>query len=211
MTSKQKSKVNDDSEANHQQSKVKRVIVDRGLGDIGSELEHHWTADDNAGMSLRELEDFFNQRVLHEAMENAGMQVLDGEAENLYKLLTSDEVSAGSRVRAERRLEREEIDTESLTSDFVSHQAIHTYLTKYRDASAPESNVSENPETEQDTIHRLQNRMVAVTANSLRSLREKERITLGDFDVIVNIQIRCSDCGTQLTVSEIFNRGGCEC
>jgi hypothetical protein len=33
-------------------------------------------------------------------MEDAGIQVLDGEAENLYELLTGDEMSVGSRVQA---------------------------------------------------------------------------------------------------------------
>ena len=212
MTNEETPNSNDDSEGNrHQQSKVGRVIVDRELDDVGSDLERYWTAEDNTGMSLRELADFFNQQVLRGAMENAGLQVLDGEAENLYELLTGDEVSAGSRVQAERRLEREGIDAESLMSDFVSHQAIHTYLTKYRDASAPKSNATGSLDTERDTIHRLRNRVVAVTTSSLNSLREKERLTLGDFDVFVNIQIRCNDCGTQLTVSKLFKRGGCEC
>lgn len=201
-----------DSEGeSRRQSKVGRVIEDRELGDIGAALERHWTAEGQERMSLRELADLFNQRVLRAAMEDAGMQVLDGEAENLYELLAGDEVSVGSRVQAERRLEREGIDIQSLTSDFVSHQAVHTYLTKYRGASAPRSDATENNDTERDTIQRLRNRLVAVVTNSLTSLRSKGRLTLGEFDVFVNIQIRCDDCRTQLTVSELFEKGGCEC
>jgi hypothetical protein len=195
----------------HRQSKVGRVIADRGLGDIGATLEHHWTTEGHEGMSLRELADFFNQRVLRAAMEDAGMQVLEGEAENVYQLLTDDEVSVGSRVQAERRLEREGLDIDSLTSDFVSHQAVHTYLRKYRDASPPTSDTTGDTESERATIQRLRNRLVAVVTNSLNSLRSKGRLTLGEFDVFVNVQIRCDDCGTQLTVSELFEQGGCAC
>lgn len=191
------------------QSKIGRVISERDLRDIGSELERYWTTDGREGMSLRELADFFNRRVLRAAMEDAGMQVLDGEADNLYALLTGEDVSSGSRVQAERRLEREEIDVQSLRSDFVSHQAVHTYLTKYRGASAPEPQTT--IETEQTTIQRLRNRLVAVVTNSLSSLRAKNRLRLGEFDVFVDIQIRCEDCGTQLTVSELFENGGCGC
>lgn len=198
-------------QASHRQSKIGRVIADRGLGDIGTVLERRWTAEDHEGMSLRELADFFNQRVLRSAMEDAGMQVLDGEAENLYELLTGDDVSVGSRVQAERRLEREGLDVDALTLDFVSHQAVHTYLRKYRGASAPASNTTEGTDSERTTIQRLRNRLVAVVTNSLTSLRAKGRLTLGEFDVFVNIQVRCDDCGTQLTVSELFETGGCEC
>ncbi|WP_255197651.1 rod-determining factor RdfA [Halorarius litoreus] len=195
----------------HRQSKVGRVIIDRDLGDIGAALEHHWTAEDQESMSLRTLADFFNQRVLRGAMEDAGMQVLDGEAENLYELLTGDDVSGGSRVQAKRRLEREGLDVGALMSDFVSHQAVHTYLTKYRGASAPASNGTTGTDSERITIQRLRNRLAAVVTNSLTSLRSKGQLTLGEFDVFVNIQIRCDDCGTQLTVSELFETGGCEC
>lgn len=210
MTDKDKANGGSEGES-HRQSKIGRVIAERGLGDIGAELERYWTADGQDGMSLRELADFFNQQVLRAAMEDAGMQVLDGEAENLYELLVADEVSVGSRVQAERRLEREGIDIESLTSDFVSHQAVHTYLRKYRGASAPQSNAERKTDTEQDTIQRLRNRLVAVVTNSLSTLRSKGRLTLGEFNVFVSIQIRCDDCGTQLTVSELFEKGGCEC
>ena len=72
-------------------------------------------------MSLRELADLFSQRVVRVAMEHAGIQVFEGEAENVYQLLSDDEVSVGCCVQAERRLEREGLDVDSLTSDFVSH------------------------------------------------------------------------------------------
>lgn len=198
-------------EERHRQSKVGRVITERELDGIGSELERYWTTDGQESMSLRELADLFNRRVLRAAMESAGRRVLDGEAENLYELLTSDERSAGSRVQAERRLEREGVDIQSLTSDFVSHQAIYTYLTKYRGASAPKSNASGDIETQQDTIQRLRSRLIAVVTNSLTTLRSKDRIALGEFDIFLSIQIRCNDCGTQLNVSELLENEGCEC
>lgn len=193
------------------QSKVGRVIADRGLGDIGAELERYWTAEGEMGMSLRELADHFNRRVLEEAMETAGMQMLDGEAENLYELLTDDEASARNRIQAERRLEREGIDVDALRGDFVSHQAVHTYLTKYRDASAPARTDEESLDSVRETIQRLRNRVIAVVSNSLSSLRKTERLTLGEFNVFVNIHVMCDECGTQLRVSELFENGGCDC
>jgi hypothetical protein len=201
----------DSVEEHYQRSKVGRVIAEWELNGMGSELERYWTTDGQESMSLRELADLFNRRVLRAAMESAGKRVLDGEAENMYELLTSNETSAGSRVQAERRLEREGVDIQSLTSDFVSHQAIHTYLTKYRGASAPKSGASGDIEAHQDTIQRLRSRLIAVVTNSLSTLRSKGKITLGEFDIFLSIQIRCNDCGTQLNVSELFDNEGCEC
>jgi murein tripeptide amidase MpaA len=198
-------------EESPRQSKVRRVITDRELEDLGAELERRWTAEGPSGMSLRELADLFNQRALRATMEREGMQVLEGEAENIYELLTSDDVSVGSRVQVERRLEREGIDVQSLTSDFVSHQAVYTYLKKHRGASAPTSEAATDMKTQQVTIQRLRNRLIAVVTNTIESLRANGQLTLGAFDVFVSVQVRCDDCGKQLMVADLFEQGGCEC
>jgi hypothetical protein len=68
-------------------------------------------------------------------MSEAGLNPLDGEAANTYRLLTSDDVTSGERTKVERHLNRAGIDVEQLRSDLVSHQAVHTYLTKHRGVS----------------------------------------------------------------------------
>lgn len=57
-------------------------------------------------------------------LEDAGMLALDGEVENISRLLTDDEVNNGMRTDARRRFDRSGVDAESLERDFVSYQVI---------------------------------------------------------------------------------------
>lgn len=192
-------------------SKVGRIIAERGLAGMGERLERRWLGEGGRQSSLRELADYFNRRVLRSAMEEAGMQVLDGEDEHLYELLTDEEVTGGTRAQAERRLEREGIDVDRLTDDFVSHQAIHTYLTKYRDAERDAGESTDRRQKGRNTIRRLRNRLRAVTETTLSTLAGDDGLSAGDVDVYVDVRVSCADCGAQYTVDDFLDRGGCDC
>jgi len=190
--------------------KVVRLIDEYELGDIGNRLEHRWTTDGDDRMSLRDLADYFNQQLLAAAMAEAGMQPLSGEVENAYRLLTADDVGSADRTRIRRRLEREEIDVERIERDFVTYQAIRTYLKKHRGA---EHTTDDRPRTEVETenLQRIRGRTVTVTRGKLDQLVSGDHITLGDFRVLVEINVLCEDCGSQYDVVELLEHGGCDC
>lgn len=191
-------------------SKVGRVIAEYGLEGLGDTLEHEWTRDDGDRASLRDLADDFNKRVLESAMADAGVSVLEGEVENTYRLLEGDDVSRGMRTQAKNRLGRNGIDVESLRQDFVSHQAVHTYLTKYREAKQPESEASQL-ERDVATIGRLQSRTTAVVESILTQREKAGDITVGDFDVLVDVKVLCRDCDSQYDAASLLQSGGCDC
>ena len=191
-------------------SKIERAITKYDLHDIDEELASLWTDEAEERYGLRELARYFNHRVLRAAMEDAGMDSLDGEVENLYRLLTSDENSQGALVEARKHLERGGIDVDDLTEDFVSYQSINRYLKgplglEYSSAE------TDRGKTAADSIATLQNRAVAVTEKSLRQLRDSGELTLGDFDVFVDVTVTCTDCGETTTVRELLDEGGCRC
>jgi len=125
--------LNDASPGRGRRRKVARLIDEYNLQGIGEELERLWTADDDR-RSLRSLADLFNRRLLKISLEEAGVTSLDGEVENAYRLLDDDDVSGADRTRARRRLEREGVDVDTLQEDFVTYQAVRTYLKNYRGA-----------------------------------------------------------------------------
>lgn len=195
-----------------QQSKVARVIRDYELNGMGDELVANWTENGDDQSSLRELAVHLNQTVLRAAMETAGMSPLDGEVENIYRLLTDGETSAGSQVEAETALSREGVAVDELEQDFVSHQAIHTYLTKYRDVEWRSQTDDEDRVAKTvGVVQRLQSRLTTVSERSLRKLRDAGRISLGDFDVLVDVRVFCEDCGTQRDIVDLLTEGGCGC
>lgn len=197
----------------HTNSKVGRLIETYDLHGLGEELEQYWTTDTKDRYSLRQLADLFNCRLLQSTMENADMNPLDGEVDNTYRLLTDDEVSAGSRTQAASTLKQHGINVDQLTTDFVSHQAIHTYLTQYRDVkhSSEPSSHNDSIETRLQAIQRLTSRLQAVTTKHLQTLRDTNRITLGTFTVLVDVHVFCEECGTRRSIRELLNSGGCEC
>lgn len=191
--------------------KVDRLIEEYDLEGLGAELERRWTAEDaDERTSLRDLAADVNRRLLATVMAEAGMQPLDGEIENVYRLLTAEDVSDADRTRARRRLEREGVDVASLKSDFVTYQAVRTYLKTVRQAeyTPPETT---GPEDTAESIQRLRGRVTTVTENKLDQLRQGDEIDLGTYRILVDVTALCEDCGDQYAVSELLDRGGCSC
>lgn len=194
-------------------SKVARLIDEWELEGVGEQLEAYWLGTGEEQQSLRELADWFNQRLLAVAHDRADESYVEGEIENTYELLTDDEVSNATRVEVETRLEQRGIDVEELEQSFVSHQSIYTYLTEYRGVSRPTEDTSDESQIEKTTesIRRLINRTKAVVRSNLESLHNTGRIVIGDFTVFVDVQVFCQDCDTQYSAEELLSNGGCEC
>ncbi|WP_008523900.1 rod-determining factor RdfA [Halorhabdus tiamatea] len=184
-------------------SKVARVIDSYDLG-IGDELERRWLATDERGMSLRELATYVNREILEAAIEQSERSVLDVDVESVYERLTSDDVSEGVRTRSRRRLERNGVDVEAVTSDFVTHQAVHTYLRKYRDVEQPEQTDDQRRESAIERIQKLQDRSAAVTQDTVEGLQRVDIVPDGDVDVVVDIQVIYTDSGEQYNVFDLI-------
>lgn len=193
-------------------SKVVRLIEKYDLDGIGDELAERWTRSDDR-MGLRPLAEFFNRELLRAVLADGSTDPLEGEIENTYRLLTDDDVSSGVRTQTRSRLEQEGVDVEQLSRDFVSRQAIHTYLTEYRDLEQPAESRTppEQRERKRETIERLTNRLVAVTERALGDLRNTGYLTLGEYTVIVTVRVNCLECGTHRSVVDLLSDGGCDC
>jgi hypothetical protein len=202
----------DDQEGEkRRRSKVQRVIDEYGLDGIEEELQRYWLGEGVDRRSLRNLADFLNRRLVRSAMTDAGLNPLDGEAANTYRLLTDDEVTSGDRTKVERQLGREGVDVEQLRSDFVSHQAIHTYLTDYLGVSLDSDSQESSVEKGIDTIQRLNSRSKAVSEKTVQSLVNQGEVRIGTHTVTVETRIVCRDCNRQYDLVEFLERGRCEC
>ena len=190
--------------------KLGKLIDEYKLNELGDKIETYWLSDADERYSLRELAEYVNHRLLHTVIQEADMNPLDGEVENTYRLLTDDNVSTGTRTQARRRLERAGVDVDQLESDFVSRQAVHTYLTKDREVSYT-PNEGDPLEREATNIRRLKRRMSTITGGKLEQLRNADQLTLGEFEAYVDVRVLCEDCGTQYQVDELLDNGACDC
>jgi hypothetical protein len=202
-----------ESRRSHTASKVGRVLVEYDLEDLGETMESRWTGEEDERYSLRELADWLNKHLLEVAMARAGRQPLDGEVDNVYRLLTGDDVSSGIRTQARNDLQRDGVPLDTLERDFVSHQAVHTYLTKYRGArhSRPATADEDRVESVMEAIQRLSHRTLRVTEDNLATLKNTDRLPIGDFDVLVDVTVTCQKCGTRHDVVDLLEQGYCDC
>lgn len=189
-------------------TKVARVIEAYDLEGMGATLEAEWTADPGERTSLRDLADEFNEAVLEAALRDAGVSPLNVDVSSMYEALQGG--SGSTATRARRRLEREDVDVDRLTTDFVTHQAVHTYLTKEREASLPadDRNLADR---KVETIEKLQGRIAAVTESAIDSLASADELDRADYDVLVDVRTVCPNCGADAPVGVVIRQGGCDC
>lgn len=189
-------------------TKVARVIKEYDLEGMGVRLEAAWTGETGERTSLRDLADEFNEAVLEAALRKAGVSPLNLEVSGTHEALRNG--SGPEATRAQRRLEREGVDPDALADDFVTHQAIHTYLTKDRKASLPDDE-GDPVERKIETIEKLQGRFAAVTESAVSSLASADELDGDEYDVLVDIRIVCPACGSDHPVGELLREGGCGC
>lgn len=200
---------NDSSTTSGHQGKVEHLIDEYNLDKTAAELKRKRRGDDGDVWSLRDLAAFFNRELLGQRLADVTSTVLDGETDNLYRLLTDDDVSRGERIRARSRLERSGIDVDDLEQDFVSREAIRSYFER-RGVARPTDD-GDQVEKERDNIGQLRSRTKTVTEDKLQHLRETDRISIGDFGVVVDVQVICEDCNTAMTVDELLDERTCAC
>ena len=192
-------------------SKVARLLSEYGLEGFGEELEDRWTGDGVERTSLRDLADHFNKRLLERALIDAGMSALDSDVSTMYRDLTDDDVSTGVRTDTRTRLDSNGVDVDDLESDFVSYQAIRSYLTEYRGAEYRRLSDEEKVEKDLESIQRLMTRTLSVTEERIEKLTQTGRIDADGFEILLDVQVLCESCGRQYSVSEFLDERGCDC
>jgi hypothetical protein len=187
--------------------KVARTAEKYGFDRLDGELSERWSGRD--GVGVRELAATVNRRVLAAAMREAGLSPLDGETENLLRLLTDGDVPESRRLDTRRRLEREGVDVDEVLSDTVSHQTVYNHL---GDCLGVSKEVDDDRlERRGSTLYALKNRTEAVTRETLASLRDGGELDLDEFDVIVDVRVVCESCGRASELASILEGGGCSC
>ncbi|ARS90758.1 rod-determining factor RdfA [Natrarchaeobaculum aegyptiacum] len=191
--------------------KVGRVGDRYALGELDDELVRYWTDPSDDRYSTRELATHVNQRILETALEEAGLQLKDGEVENMYRLLTDDDVSSGTQVQTRKELERDGVDIEDVERDFVSHQTVYNHLRNCLEAELQTPSDEERLERSRDKLGALRNRTGAVTEDTIAQLERNDVLDIGEFDVLVTVTVTCKDCRQQYTVRDLLEQGGCDC
>lgn len=191
--------------------KVGRVASTYSLADVHGELAREWGTED--GPSVRELTDTFNKRVLEVAFREAGTLPIDGEIDNIYRVLTTDDADAADRTRARDRLQQVGIAVDEVEDALVSHQTLYRHLVNCLDAAhgATEESPEERVEKWRTRLLALQSRTTDISTQGIEQLRSAEAVDIGSFTVTTEVTVSCEDCGRFYTVEEFLDIGECEC
>ena len=187
--------------------KLGRVAAEYGL-DPDDRLVTRWV---DRRESTRALAEWFNEQVLERALLDAGLNLRDGEIENVYRLLTDEEVTSGTRIETRADLEREDVPVETVESDFLSHQTVYNHLTDCLGASLPDPDAESRRSEAASKLGALASRTEAVTADTISRLESADALTVGEFDVLVSVTVTCRECHGQYAVRELLAGGGCDC
>ena len=189
-------------------TKVARCIEKYDLPEMGPTLEARWTGESGERTSLRDLAEIFNRTLVEAALRDVDTRPLSVDVGGIYEALRHG--SNTERLRAERRLEREGVDAEALTADFVSHKAVHTYLRRNRGASPPASTAT-TVENRIQTIEKLEGRVAAVAEAAVSGVPAAEDADTPAYEVLVDVKSVCTACGETYSVRDLLTRGGCRC
>lgn len=173
--------------------KIDRVCRAYDIHDADERLRYRHQKNKD---SLRDLEAFLNTRILRQAMEEAGMSVLDGEADQYYHALVAGEdgESVYARSQVETILRDAGVDVAQVQQDFVSYRTVKTHLNDCLGLST--SRLSQpDPGNDRDTIAKLSNRIKQVADKALTRLRSHGIVQITEPRVTVDVTVRCGGCG----------------
>lgn len=186
--------------------KIDRIVERRGLSDVEADLRRRH----ESGASLRELESVFNRAVLRRELRDRHVEILHGEVENTYQLLTGDDVRAGARIEAIGRLERAGVDVDELLDDFVSYQTVRTHLRECIGRDTARESTIDRSDGER-TIFSMLARSEAVIEQTLDRFRSAGILQTGPLDLTVSARVACQHCGREYSISKLLEEGGCGC
>lgn len=179
--------------------------------ELEDDLREKWLSPN--GPSLRSLAEIFNKEVLRTSLESDGELLLDGEVDNIYRLLTDEDVSSGNYTRAVRRLSKRGVEVDTLTDDFISYQTINRHfkncceISKERSSSDPKSKI----EKSKDRVLALIQRTERVSENELNRLKNSDGINIRDPRVFAEITVSCDECGAVLSITDVLEGQPCNC
>jgi hypothetical protein len=190
--------------------KVARTAAAYGLQHVHERLARRWSTGDD---SIRELTEEFNRRVLGAALERSGRIPLEGEVANLYRLLTDADVDAGNRTQARERLRKRGVAVDDVEAAFVSHQTMYRHLVDCLDVSRDPAHedADSRVSTWRDRLASLQSRTARVSERGIEQLHNAGAVEVGSFEVYVDVNVSCVDCGGFYTIEEFLDQGGCDC
>lgn len=187
--------------------KVGRVSAKYELHDVNSQLVEKW----QSGTSIRRLTKSLNKKIIESELTAANVSQLKWSQTPVYKALHTNQLSDAEEIEIRRELDRAGVEVNNLASDLMSHQTLYRHVTQCLGESKDDSPTpQERRSNAKNTVYGLQHRTEIVTRSNLETLESAGITNLGDFEVLVDLQVVCGDCGRSMSFDQAITEG-CNC
>lgn len=186
--------------------KVGNKIEKYGLKHLNEEIRRR---KEEEGASLRELEAYFNKRILESALKEKSEFPLDS-IDEIYRTLTDEDVSSGQQVEYRNRLEQSGIDIDQVERDFVTYQTMRKHLRESLELDTSRQH-DINLTKSETKIQRLLSRCEAVISQTINQLRKNDKLATDEMEILISVTTTCKKCGGSYQIWELFDKGGCQC
>lgn len=185
--------------------KIERVTDRYGLDP--TELQDKY----EDGLSLRQLEEWLNTRVVQSATQKQDSPLsLKAACKIASALSNRGDTDVPTKGNCRARLRSHGVDPERVTKDFVSYQTIRQYLI---DNGVDTSRTDGfQPEKQLDAVLKLRHRLREVVDSSIDRLERHEYVDVHSSHVAIDMTVECYTCGTEWALVEFFTEEvACPC
>lgn len=172
----------------------------------------------HAGDSLRELTRWFNISVIDQILGNSDISsgksihtalIGDDLAEEVYRILRTDDGTDVQRAELRARLAEAGIDVDALENALVSHVTIRAHLLECLNIDV-DTQVA-NFEKTTNTIRWAHSRAENVIQSALESSVAAGETRTGPLQAEVAVRVTCQTCGDMFYVDEFLENPQCQC
>jgi len=181
-----------------QGERVTEVIQKYGMHGVGKKLERRYDTQQDR-WSLRDLEQYFHQRVLDYATRQT--EVTEDDYQDCLNRLKSDQ-----RELTAERLNRAGVDGSEVINDMVSHETIRHYLMNYRGVTA-EQNYTIPPESA-EVVGRIQSKLELILERNLQAHYDRGEIPRNP-DIKSSVEVVCPECSATVSAKKYLKLRTC--
>ena len=182
-------------------NQIERLEDKYGIEGLSDDIVAHWRGDEVQQLSVRQLAEMVNTKVLDAALRDSGIihdeHVISALANNLKD---------GEAPLATTEFEERGVDIADVREDFIDYRMVHRYLTEERKVSYNRVNT---PSTSIGTLETLEDRVKSIYQQTIRQLHNTGQFADPEPVVDVDVGLQCRTCGTRTSAMIYLQSGGC--
>ncbi len=174
---------------------------------LDEQLEQRWLGSgEYPETSLRSLVDWVHKHMMRTVYMESGRSTLEPHLESDYEVLKADGSDNHHAILAD--LERDGIDGESLTTDFISPSTLYRHLTQCLDVTKENTRQESGDAVDRKKLAYVQDNAQMYLSDLLKSWENKGKVpNATEAEIAVRVYLECPVCSKQANIQAVQRRG----